>query len=117
MHGASGAPFETEVATMLQTAKVPDDYGRAQSLGRLRRRSRSITVRVLDGGREVDSFRASSPKVLRSALQPIETHLPRNRVVVQFRGVEEAWLPLGLDRVSHEVELDGLGSALSFLAA
>ena len=64
----------------------------------------------------MDSFWASSPKVLRSAFRPIETHLPRNRAVVQFKGVEEAWLPLGLDRVSHEVELDGFGSALSFLA-
>ena len=77
---------------------------------------RSVTVSVLDRGREVDSFRASSPWLLRFALHPIYRHLEPGHQMVQFSGVEERWLPGGFLRNRDEVELPGLTAALAFLA-
>jgi len=87
------------------------------TLDRLRRRSRAVHVQVLEGGREVDSFTVSDPHTLRSELRSIYRHLPKGEGLVQLKGVEEDWLPLGIDRVRRETGLRNAADALFFLAA
>lgn len=92
--------------------------GRTQalSLDWMFRTHRSVTVSVLDRGREVDSFRASTPWLLRFALQPIYRRLEPRDQMVRFSGAEERWLPGGFLHSRDEVELPGLTAALAFLA-
>jgi hypothetical protein len=78
---------------------------------------RRVIVRVLDGPREVDSFQSSSGKTLRDAVRPVYRHLTRGRMRVQFTGVEEQTLPLGIRRTRREVPLSNFGDALMFLEA
>jgi len=81
----------------------------------LRRRDRSIKVRILDGGHEVDSFEVSTADLLRAEMKAIGPHLPKRGALVQYRGIEEQSLPLGIARVRREVELEDLQDAVSFL--
>jgi len=87
------------------------------SLPPLRRQRRAVLVRVITWGHEVDAFEVSAPQTLRAALRPIYSHLPAQGTTVEFRAVEEDWLPLGIDRARHEAKLRGLDDALGFLAA
>jgi hypothetical protein len=85
--------------------------------GQVGRGRRKVIVRVLDGPREVDSFQSSSGETLRNAVRPVYRHLARGRMTVQFTGVEEEALPLGIRRMHREVPLSNFGAALIFLAA
>jgi hypothetical protein len=89
---------------------------RVLSLDWMFRRYQSVTVTVLDGRREVDSFRASSPWLLRAALQPIYRHLRPKDQTIRFSGAEERWLPGGFLRTRTEEELPSLTAALAFLS-
>ncbi len=100
---------------MLRSTQVLVAYPQFLSLERLWRRSRCIQIKVIDRGREVDAFQASDSDTLREELVPIYRHLPGTGALVQFVGVEEMWLPLGIGRIRWEVMLNNLGSALSFL--
>ena len=100
---------------MLRSTQVLVAYPRILSLERLWRHSRSVDVRVIDWGREVDGFQASDPDTLRAELAPIYRHLPGTGALVRLLGVEEMWLPLGIGRIRWEVALDNEGGALSFL--
>lgn len=102
---------------MLRTDRVPVQKGFGLGFPGLRRRGRSIKVRILDGGHEVDSFEVSSLDALRSELKAIQPYLPRRAVLIQFQGVQEESLPLGINRIRREVDLGNLNAALSFLAA
>ncbi len=77
---------------------------------------RVVEVRVLVGGHEVDAFQASAPETLRPALRPVYAHLPKRDATVQFTGVEEGWLPLGIRRARREWSLAGPSAALAYLA-
>lgn len=83
----------------------------------LKRQRRAVLVRVVTHGHEVDSFLVSEPRTLRAAVRPIYAHLPADNAVVQFKGVEEEWLPLGIGKTRREAELKGLDDALRFLVA
>ena len=83
----------------------------------LKRQRRSIRVRVMARGHEVDVFEVSEPQTLRAALRPVYTHLPAGDGTVAFEGVQEEWLPFGLAHTCQEDELEGLDDALEFLAA
>ncbi|MHB8991477.1 MAG: hypothetical protein ACYC66_07545 [Chloroflexota bacterium] len=85
------------------------------SFGWLDRSSRSVRVRVFEGGREVDGFQSSRPETLRAALRAVYRHLSRKRGAVQFIGVEERWMLPGIRRERREVELANFGAALLFL--
>jgi hypothetical protein len=85
--------------------------------GRSAGRRRRVIVRVLDGPREVDRFQSSSGTILREAVRPVYRHVARNRLTVQFTGVEEETLPLGIRRTRREIPLANFGDALMFLAA
>ncbi len=100
---------------MMRTGKLPARRGPVLSLSGLRRRERSITVRILDGGREVDSFQVATPQLLRSEMDVIYAHLPKRDAKVLFHGVEVESLPLGIMKARREVELDNVSAALSFL--
>jgi hypothetical protein len=90
---------------------------RGGALPQLRRQRRTIEVRVISGGHEVDSFAVSERQTLRAAVRPILAHLPAADADVQFKAVEEEWLPLGLSRSRREADLPSLDDALLFLAA
>ncbi|MHB1135013.1 MAG: hypothetical protein ACYC4L_21795 [Chloroflexota bacterium] len=89
---------------------------RGTSLPSLRRLRRAVLVKVLESGREVDSFEMASPQSLRAALRPIIAHLDADHAV-RYQAIEEHWLPLGLDHTRHQADLAGLDAALQFLAA
>ena len=91
--------------------------GYVSPMQRLRRHARSVQVQVIDGGHEVDRFQVANPRILRSELRSIYRHLSKHGGVVRLEGVEEEWLPLGIDRVRHEMKLDNVADALFFLAA
>jgi len=74
-------------------------------------------VRVSQHGVEADCFSLSYPSVLRAELRNIFSVAPEGHLLVEFTGVEEAWLPLGLNRVRRETELKNLNDALIFLVA
>lgn len=74
-------------------------------------------MRILDGGHEVDSFEVSTLDALRSEMKAIQPYLPKRGVLIEFQGIEEESLPLGISRVRREVDLGDLRAALSFLAA
>ena len=101
---------------MRNGARALPTHEQALSLDWILRRYRSVTVTVLDDEREVDSFRASSPWLLRAALQPIYRHLEPKGQMVRFSGVDERWLPGGFRRRRTEVGLTGITAALAFLA-
>ena len=101
---------------MRNSARALPRRTQVPSLDWMFRTHRSITVSVLDRGREVDGFRASSPWILRFALRPIYRRLEPRDQVVRFSGAEERWLPGGLLRSRDEVELPDLTAALAFLA-
>ncbi|HEX2987352.1 MAG TPA: hypothetical protein VHS06_04185 [Chloroflexota bacterium] len=100
---------------MIRTTQLPVRKGSALSLSGLRRRERSITVRIFDGGHEVDSFQLSTAQLLRSEMDAIYAHLPKRDATVLFHGVEVESLPLGIMKARREVELDNISAALSFL--
>ncbi len=102
---------------MLGQSQITRSYRYGSPLQRLRRRSRAVQVKVVDSGFEVDSFTVSDPKVLRAELRTIYRHLPRGRGWVQLSGIEDEWLPLGIDRTQREVGLRNAADALFFLAA
>ncbi len=83
----------------------------------LSRRSRSVLVKVLDGHREVDSFQVSTAETLHAALRPLYRQLSRGREVVQFLGLEEESLPLGIKRPRPAATLANLAEALIFLGS
>ena len=107
----------SEVAAMVRQGQLSGSFGYSSSLNRFQRRSRSVEVKVIDDGFVVDSFRVSDPLTLRSELRFIYRFLPKGGGLVHLSGVEEAWLPLGLDRKRREVELGNVADALFFLAA
>lgn len=86
-------------------------------LPHLRRQRRAVLVRVLARGHEVDAFEVSQPDTLRAALRPVYTYLPQGDADVEFKGIEEEWLPLGIGRRRREAELQDPEDALRFLAA
>lgn len=102
---------------MLRQERISHSYRRVSPLQGLRRRRRSINVKVVEDGFLVDSFTVSDPRVLRSELRLIYRFLPRESGVVHLTGVEEEWLPLGIDRVQSETSLKNSADALFFLAA
>ena len=77
--------------------------------------NRSIRVRVIAGGHEVDSFEASGSDTLRAAIRPIYAHLPLLDASVQFSGVEEERGPLGFRRSRRMTDLSGPSAALAYL--
>jgi hypothetical protein len=73
--------------------------------------SRCIQVRVLDEKHEVDSFTASDPLALRSAIAPIYRFLsPCERI--EFKGAELGNYPFGLSKLSYTYDVDSLTEAL-----
>jgi len=102
---------------MVRHGHIVESYSCVSPLQTLRRHTRAVQVKVIDGGREVDSFQVANPRILRSELRSIYRHLPKGDGVVRLSGVDEDWLPLGIDRVRREVELDNVADALFFLAA
>ncbi len=102
---------------MLGQGQITRSYRYGSPLQRLRRRSRTVHVKVVDSGFEVDNFTVSDPKALRAELRTIYRHLPRGRGWVQLSGIEDEWLPLGIDRTQREVSLRNAADALFFLAA
>lgn len=102
---------------MLGQGQLSRQYSSGSSLEKLRRRSRSVQVRVVDSGFEVDCFTVSDPRVLRAELRTIYRHLPKGQGLVQLSGIEEQWLPFGLDRTRSETHLKNSADALFFLAA
>ena len=102
---------------MLGQGQISRRYSYGSPLQKLRRRSRSVQVRVVDAGFEVDRFTVSDPKVLRAELRTIYRHLPKGQGWVQLSGIEEQWLPLGLDRTRQETHLRNSADALFYLAA
>jgi hypothetical protein len=107
----------SEVVAMVRQGQLSGFHDKASSLNRFQRRSRSVEVKVIDGGFVVDSFQVSDPRTLRSELRFIYRFLPRREGLVHMNGVEESWLPLGIDRKRREVELGNVADALFFLAA
>ncbi len=101
---------------MRNSARAIPRNAQVLSLDRFFRTYQSVEVTVLDGTREVDSLRASSPWLLRASLQPVYRHLQSKRHAIRFTGVEERWLPGGLLRTRDEVRLTDLGAALAFLS-
>ncbi len=78
---------------------------------------RAVYVRVVTGGHEADAFQASNPQLLEAALRPVYGLLAGRDDKVELRGIEEEWLPLGIDYVRREEELADLETARAFLAA
>jgi hypothetical protein len=78
--------------------------------------SRCILVRVLDGGREVDSFQASDPEILWASLRPILRHMRSFGLTLEFTGVEERWLPARIRASRQETTLANAEEAVEFLA-
>lgn len=101
---------------MRREARTISTYPLGLSLDGIYRNRYSVNVKVFEGGREVDAFRASIPDILRDSLRPIYKHLDPARQMVTFAGVEERWLPGGLMRTRREVALGNLNAALAFLA-
>ncbi len=101
---------------MRNNARAIPGNARVLSLDWFFRTYQSVEVTVLDGAREVDKLRASSPWLLRASLQPVFRHLQPGRHTIRFTGVEERWLPGGFRRTRDEVELSGLTAAVAFLA-
>ena len=102
---------------MVRHGHIVESYSYNSPLQWLRRHARTVRVKVMDAGREVDSFQVADPQVLRSELRSIYRHLPRGSSDVRLSGIEEEWLPLGIDRVRRETELGNVADALFFLAA
>ena len=102
---------------MVRHGHIVESYDFSSPLQRLRRHTRSVQVKVIDDGREIDSFQVTDPQVLRSELRSIYRHLPKGDAVVRLSGIHEEWLPLGIDRVRREMELGNVADALFFLAA
>ena len=102
---------------MLGQGQISRPYSYGSPLQRLRRRSRSVLVKVVEGGFEVDRFTVTDPLVLRSELRTIYRHIPKGQGWVQLSGVEEQWLPFGFDRTRKETHLKNSADALFFLAA
>ncbi len=96
---------------------VVGSYSSVSPLQRLRRRSRAVQVKVVAFGHEVDAFESCDPQVLRSALRTVYRHLSKGSETVHLSGIEEEWLPMGIDRVRREVKLSNVADALFFLAA
>ena len=71
-------------------------------IARLGRRRRSVLVRVIVGGHEVDAFAVSTTRSLATTLGPVYRHLPARDSAVQLTGLEEELMPLGLRR-AHAV--------------
>ncbi len=101
----------------MRAGQVSKPYTRLSPLDGLRRRRRSVQVRVLEDGFEVDRFSLTNPRVLRAELRTVYRHLPKGHALVELTGVEEEWLPLGLDRRRRETGLKNSAEALFFLAA
>ncbi len=78
------------------------------------RTSRFIEVKVLSRGRVVDRFSVSSQETLRETVRWTCRYLSEHEVM-QFAGVEDERLPLGIKRVRREVALSSLEDALAFL--
>ncbi len=84
-------------------------------LDRFVRTKNVVLVRVIEGGREQDAFRASSPDILRDSLRPLYRHLDSARQTVEFSGIEERWLPGGFRHTVKQMSLGGVTAALAFL--
>lgn len=97
------------------TALPVANYSLSRQLAR--RSSRSILVRVLDGHREVDSFQVARAETLRAALRPLYRQVTRGRETVQFLGLEEETLALGIKRTRSPMALANLAEALIFLGS
>jgi hypothetical protein len=106
-----------EAVAMMRSDRISESTRLVSPLDRLRRRSRSVQVRVFEDGFQVDVFALSNPRILRSELRTIYRLLKKGHVLVELTGVEEEWLPLGLDKVRHETSLKNSADALFFLAA
>lgn len=102
---------------MSRVDQISGFHGYVSPLEGLRRHSRSVQVKVFEGGFEVDRFSLSKPSVLRAELRKIYRVSPKGRVLVELTGVEEKWFPMGLDRVHRETHLKNSADALFFLAA
>lgn len=102
---------------MVRHGHVVESHSYVSPLQRFRRHARAVQVRVIDDGREVDSFQLSDPQDLRSEVRSVYRHLQGCSGTVRLSGIKEEWLPLGIDRVRREVELDNVADALFFLAA
>jgi len=111
--GASGLE-RAEVKQGHRFSHVPVALPGILGLKWLRRRYRFVLVRVLDGGREVDGFQASTPEVLVAALR--RTYAQLTYESVELKGVEEEWLPLGIGRIRRETEMGSVDAAVSFLS-
>lgn len=96
-----------------ETISIPVSVGRPL-FGGLLRSSRSVQVRVLDEGREVDGFLATSPRVLCRALQPILRHLAGQELILT--AVEEPRIGFGLGSRRQQQRLPDLDSAIAFLS-
>lgn len=102
---------------MSRVGRISGLHSHVAPLDRLRRHRRSVQVKVLEYGVESDSFSLSNPIILRAELRDIYKHLPRGHYVVEMKGIEESWLPMGLSRVRWETNLRNSADALFFLAA
>jgi hypothetical protein len=106
-----------EVVAMSRASQISRFHSHVSPLDGLRRHSRSVQVKVFEYGFETCSFSLSDPSALRAELHFIDRLAPRYHVEVELTGVEEEWLPMGLNRVRHETDLGNAADALSFLAA
>lgn len=97
--------------------RVPNGGRRTRAFPGLRRRRRTVRVRVLDGGREVDAFLSSRADVLEVAAQPLRAPRASGNTRIEYTGVEDESLPLGLDHIRRKVPLADLPAAKAFLAA
>jgi hypothetical protein len=100
----------------MSAIQLPVHTARPFALRWAYRVSRSVSVHVLDGGIEVDSYDLTSAKVLRAALRRTYHHLPASGALVKLIGIEAVQLPLGIGRARREVVLPGIEAALAFLS-
>lgn len=104
-----------EAKTMWNDVQVLRSRAHPFTLRAWSRVTRSVQVRVIQGGREVDSFQASHPATLRAALAPICRYLSAHSGTLQFLGVESRQILPGLPRRALQIDLANLESALEFL--
>ena len=76
---------------------------------------RLVRVRLLDEGREVDSFDLASAESLAVALGPVLSPTSVSRLTVRLTGMYEARPPLGIGRTYCEYDLRDLRAAEEFL--
>jgi hypothetical protein len=105
-----------EVVAMSRAGQISRFHIHVPPLGALRRHSRCVEVKVLEYGCETDRFSLSDPRALRAELRTMQG-ISSEHHVLELTGIEEEWLPMGLNRVRRETPLKSSAEALSFLAA